>query len=160
MNDIADRDAVRARDGHRGQRGLGGQHDDRRPKKFPHYAGRAGVNVQLDKSQTVWPIRPTPAVNRGYRKGFLREDGSLKEFTAACGPCVYRGGLFPDDCDGDVFVCEPAARRWAAIRHSILRCRYTLTFEPRGDWIRDRWLTWPPCYQPSIQTILAPCIRR
>lgn len=79
------------------------------PNRNPHYAGQSGVNVQLDKDQTVWPIRPTPAVNRGYRKGFLRADGSLKEFTAACGPCVYRGGIFPPDCDGDVFVCEPSA---------------------------------------------------
>ena len=79
------------------------------PNRNPHHAGQAGVNVQLDKDQSVWPVRPTPAVNRGYRKGFLRADGSLKEFTAACGPCVYRGGIFPPDCDGDVFVCEPSA---------------------------------------------------
>jgi putative membrane-bound dehydrogenase-like protein len=79
------------------------------PSRNPHYTGQSGVNFQLDKDQTVWPIRPTPAVNRGYRTGFLREDGSLKEFTAACAPCVYRGGVFPQDCDGDVFVCEPSA---------------------------------------------------
>lgn len=79
------------------------------PTRNPHYAGQNGVNQQLDKDQTCWPVRPTPAVNRGYRKGFLRADGSLKEFTAACGPCVYRGGAFPDDCAGDVFVCEPSA---------------------------------------------------
>ncbi|HZN67573.1 MAG TPA: PVC-type heme-binding CxxCH protein [Tepidisphaeraceae bacterium] len=79
------------------------------PARNPHHPGKEGVNVQLDKDQTVWPVRPTPAVNRGYRPGFLRPDGSLKEFTAACGPCVYRGGVFPADCDGDVFVCEPSA---------------------------------------------------
>ena len=79
------------------------------PGRNPHQSGQSGVNHQLDKDQTVYPIRPTPAVNRGYRKGFLRPDGSLKEFTAACGPCVYRGGIFPDDCDGDAWVCEPSA---------------------------------------------------
>ena len=79
------------------------------PGRNPNHSGQGGVNVQLDRDQSVWPIRPTPAVNRGYRKGFLRPDGSLKEFTAACGPCVYRGGIFPNDCDGDVFVCEPSA---------------------------------------------------
>jgi putative membrane-bound dehydrogenase-like protein len=79
------------------------------PNRNPHYTGTSGVNVQLDRDQNVWPLRPTPAVNRGYRQGFLRPDGTLKEFTAACGPCVYRGGIFPDDCDGDVFVCEPSA---------------------------------------------------
>jgi mono/diheme cytochrome c family protein len=75
----------------------------------PHYPGKTGVNVQVDRDQSVWPIRPTPAVNRGYRPGFLRPDGSLKEFTAACGPCVYRGAAFPIEFDGDVFVCEPSA---------------------------------------------------
>ena len=87
------------------------------PGRNPHYAGQFGVNYQIDKDQTVWPVRPTPAVNRGYRKGFLREDGSLKEFTAACAPCVYRGGALPG-CDGDVFVCEPSA-------HLVRRAKVT-----------------------------------
>ena len=31
---------------------------------------------------TVWPIRPTPGVNRGYQDGVLRPDGTLAAFTA------------------------------------------------------------------------------
>ena len=87
------------------------------PRRNPHYSGTAGVNFQLDKDQNVWPALANPAVNRGYRKGFLRPDGRLKEFTAACGPCVYRGGIFPQEFEGNVFVCEPSAEM---IRRSVI----------------------------------------
>lgn len=74
----------------------------------PNLRTPAGLNAQPDKSQTCWPARITPGVNRGYRKGTLRDDGTLSGFTAVCGAGVYRGDLFPDWV-GDVFVCEPSA---------------------------------------------------
>ncbi len=77
-------------------------------KRNPHYANPTGVNVQIAADQSVWPIRVTPGVNRGYRKGFLR-DGKLKKFTAACAPLIYRGDRFPAEFKGSAFVCEPAA---------------------------------------------------
>ena len=68
----------------------------------PHYAVRnpafsefAGVNMEVAKDQRVWPIRPTPGVNRGYRQDFLRSDGTLAEFTAAAASVIYRGNNFP-----------------------------------------------------------------
>ena len=80
-----------------------------------HYTGRnpnhprcEGVNVQVYSDQLVWPTRVNPGVNRGYRDGILRENYRLKEFTAACAPCIYRGGLFPAEFDGNAFICEPA----------------------------------------------------
>ena len=73
-----------------------------------HYRNPAGVNVQLYEDKAVWPIRVNPGVNRGYRPGQLRSDGTLATFTAACAPLVYRGDNFPRDYDGNVFVCEPA----------------------------------------------------
>jgi len=82
----------------------------------PHLRKPAGLNVQLYEDKTVWPIRVNPGVNRGYRKGQLRPDGTLATFTAACAPLVYRGDNFPADHVGDVFVCEPSAnlvRRFA-----------------------------------------------
>jgi putative membrane-bound dehydrogenase-like protein len=66
----------------------------------------AGTNVNAAENQFVWTGRVNPGINRGYRPEMLRE-GRLKEFTAACAPWVYRGGLLPG-CDGDVFVAEPA----------------------------------------------------
>jgi mono/diheme cytochrome c family protein/glucose/arabinose dehydrogenase len=57
---------------------------------------------------TVWPIRPTRGVNRGYQNGILRPDGRLAAFTAACAPTVYRGDRLPAELYGNVFVAEPA----------------------------------------------------
>ncbi|MCI0538848.1 MAG: c-type cytochrome [Verrucomicrobiales bacterium] len=76
----------------------------------------AGSNVQIASDQSVWPIRVTPGVNRGYQKDFLR-DGKLVEFTAACGPVIYRGDNFPAEFRGNAFVAEPAAN---LVRRNIL----------------------------------------
>ena len=93
----------------------------------PNYRKPVGANVQLYEDKTVWPVRVNPGVNRGYRKGQLRPDGTLATFTAACAPLVYRGDNFPADCVGDVFVCEPAGnliRRFAISERGIeLRAR-------------------------------------
>ncbi|HZZ45169.1 MAG TPA: HEAT repeat domain-containing protein [Tepidisphaeraceae bacterium] len=88
----------------------------------PQYANRnpyyrsGGANVQLAKDQTVWPSHDT-AENRGYSKNFLRPDGTLREFTAACAPVVYRGDLFPKGFEGNVFLCEPSAN---VVRRNVL----------------------------------------
>lgn len=66
----------------------------------------AGFNERIVKSNRVYPIRPTPGVNRGYMKGVLDDSLRLVNFTAACGPMVYRGGLFEEN---NVFVPEPSA---------------------------------------------------
>ncbi|MET0534893.1 MAG: c-type cytochrome [Steroidobacter sp.] len=67
-----------------------------------------GVNVQLARADeiSVWPGRITTGVNRGYR--ILREDGTLPVLTAASGPVIYRGSLFPKSFHGNAFICEPA----------------------------------------------------
>jgi len=57
---------------------------------------------------TVWPVRPTRGVNRGYQDGILRADGTLAAFTSACAPTVYRGDRLPSELYGNVFVAEPA----------------------------------------------------
>ncbi len=57
---------------------------------------------------TVWPVRPTRGVNRGYQTGVLRADGSLAAFTAVSSPVVYRGDRLPAELYGNVFVAEPA----------------------------------------------------
>jgi mono/diheme cytochrome c family protein len=72
-------------------------------------------NWRVVPERTVWPIRVTPGVNRGYQPGRL-VDGVLAIHTAVCAPHVYRGGLLP--YDGDVFVCEPAGN---LVRRFVLR---------------------------------------
>ncbi len=74
----------------------------------PNYRAPLGYNFQVMKDQSVWPVRVNPGVNRGYRKGQLRADGTLATFTAACGPTIYRGDNFPAEFRGNAFVCEPA----------------------------------------------------
>lgn len=76
-----------------------------------------GVYYQADANQEVWPIRPTPGVNRGYQEDTLRPNGALKKFTATGGPVIYRGDNFPAEYYGNYFTPEPAAH---LIRRAIL----------------------------------------
>lgn len=73
-----------------------------------HLPNARGANVQMARADeiSVWPGRVTTGVNRGYR--ILREDGTLPVLTAASGPVIYRGSLFPRSFYGDAFICEPA----------------------------------------------------
>jgi len=82
----------------------------------PNFKNPPGINDQIAKSQKVFPGRVTPGVNRGYRKGMLR-DGKLIEFTAAAGPLVYRGDLLPEEFRGNAFVPETSAN---LIKRNIL----------------------------------------
>lgn len=67
-----------------------------------------GIDAGLTLDRRIYPIRPTPAVNRGYIPGTLDPGGKLLEFTAACSPLVYRGVTLPAEFRGNAFVCEPA----------------------------------------------------
>ena len=69
--------------------------------------GLRGTNVRINPDQSVWPGRITLGVNRGYRSNTLRSDGTLARFTGACGTLIYRGSNFPNEYEGDGFVCEP-----------------------------------------------------
>jgi glucose/arabinose dehydrogenase/mono/diheme cytochrome c family protein len=73
-----------------------------------NFSKPAGIDVQPHKDQSVWPGRVNYGVNRGYKDNQLRPDGTLATVTAACGPMVYRGDLFPEEFRGNVFVCEPS----------------------------------------------------
>jgi putative heme-binding domain-containing protein len=63
----------------------------------PPLRGRAaytGLNVNLGAdAHEVFPIRVTPGITLGGTE--LREDGTLKTFTIACGPTIFRGEMFP-----------------------------------------------------------------
>lgn len=78
-------------------------------QRNPNLRQPFGLNAQLAASQRVWPGRVTPGVNRGYQPNTLTPEGKLSQFTAACGPLVYRGDQFPEEFRGDVFLCEPSA---------------------------------------------------
>ena len=86
-------------------------------QRNPHYQGAVGLNVDPIHDESTYPARVTPGVNRGYRDGTLRADGTLAKFTAACAPLIYRGDNFPTDFYGNAFVCEPSAN---LIKRNIL----------------------------------------
>jgi mono/diheme cytochrome c family protein/glucose/arabinose dehydrogenase len=73
-----------------------------------HSRMSTSVNLDLTKEQTTWPVRPTPGVNRGYRPGVLRPDGTIVETNSACAPVVHRGDALTPDCRGNIFVCDPS----------------------------------------------------
>ncbi len=68
----------------------------------------SGIDHGLTIDRRVYPIRPNPAVNRGYIAGTLDEQQRLIEFTAACAPLVFRGQGLPATYYGNAFVCEPS----------------------------------------------------
>jgi glucose/arabinose dehydrogenase/mono/diheme cytochrome c family protein len=75
-------------------------------KRNPNF-NAAGTNVALAPATLkVWPGRVTPGINRGYKT--LDAEGKMYAVTAACGPVIYRGALFPAEFHGDAFIAEPA----------------------------------------------------
>jgi mono/diheme cytochrome c family protein len=70
------------------------------------YESLRGANNEVN---VVWPVHPTPGVNRGYQDGVLRRDGRLATYTAVSSPTVYRGDRLPSELRGNVFVVDPAA---------------------------------------------------
>lgn len=74
----------------------------------PDFEQEAGINVEIAQYQDVFPIRPTPGINRGYKEEMLDEEEKLLRFTAACSPLIYRGDQYPAEFQGNAFVCEPA----------------------------------------------------
>lgn len=73
-----------------------------------NHAISSGIDHGVATNRKVYPIRPTPAVNRGYIPGVLDAKGGLQEFTSACSPLILRSDIFPKEFMGNAFVCEPA----------------------------------------------------
>jgi mono/diheme cytochrome c family protein len=81
-----------------------------------YFVPKEGVDETLTTDQRVYPLH-SASVNRGYEEGVLNKDSVLVDVTAACGPLVYRGGMFTSDYDQNVFVCVPEAN---LIKRNIL----------------------------------------
>jgi mono/diheme cytochrome c family protein len=74
------------------------------------------LNASLVEDRTLFPVRVTPLVTLGASD--LRPDGTLKQFTAASAPFIYRGALFPADVRGDAFIADPVGN---LVSHQRLR---------------------------------------
>ncbi|MRG44897.1 c-type cytochrome [Chitinophaga sp. SYP-B3965] len=83
----------------------------------PHQRNVKGYDENIVPDNNVYPARPTPGVNRGYMKKVLDDSLRLRQFTAACGPVIYRGGLYGNAYEGNAFVAEPSAN---LIKRNIL----------------------------------------
>jgi mono/diheme cytochrome c family protein/glucose/arabinose dehydrogenase len=58
------------------------------------------------EASTIWPIRATRGVNRGYRDQFFRPDDSSVTIQGVGTPVVYRGDRLPKDLYGDAFITD------------------------------------------------------
>lgn len=85
-----------------------------------HQRGVAGFVEKIVADNKVYPIRPTPGVNRGYMERVLDDSLKLVNFTAAASPLVYRGGVFGEAYASNVFVAEPAGN---LIKRNVLQER-------------------------------------
>ncbi len=66
-----------------------------------------GMNYDVGGSaREVFPIRVTPGITLGGNE--LRDDGTLRTFTIACGPSIYRGDQFPEQYRGASIIPEAA----------------------------------------------------
>ena len=83
----------------------------------PNQKGVSGYNERPVPNNRVYPARPTPGVNRGYMPGTLDDSLRLMNFTAACGPLIYRGSIFGKAYAFNAFVPEPSAN---LIKRNIL----------------------------------------
>jgi mono/diheme cytochrome c family protein len=88
----------------------------------PHYSARNPTSpitiadTRIARDQKVFPAHAA-TVNRGYREGFLKPDGRLDAFTAACAPHIYRATLLGEGFYGNAFVCEATSN---LVRRAII----------------------------------------
>lgn len=95
----------------------------------PYLKPKEGINKLLTENQRLYPLHAT-TVNRGYSKGILDKDSLLLNFTASCGPLIYRGDQFPEEYNQNAFACEPQAN---------LVKRDILTFEDTKTTAKQAW---------------------
>jgi mono/diheme cytochrome c family protein len=68
---------------------------------------RGLYDILVDQSKSsVWPVRPTLGVNRGYRPEVSRPDGSAYYYQGVSSPMIFRGDNLPKDIQGDAFVVD------------------------------------------------------
>ena len=70
---------------------------------------RGLYELLIDQAEaTVFPVRPTRGVNRGYRDPgpLFRADGSSTVIQGAGTPTIYRGDRYPRDLWGNAFITD------------------------------------------------------
>ncbi len=68
---------------------------------------RGLYEILIERNETaIWPVRPTPGLQRAYRKGFLRPDGTATTYASSADPLIFRGDRLPEEVQGDAFVSD------------------------------------------------------
>lgn len=76
--------------------------------RHPKFDLTKGVDESIAPYEPLWPAHVT-GVNRGYRVGVVtRKDGTLRQYTAATSPLIYRGDNFDSSYRENAFTPEPA----------------------------------------------------
>ncbi len=71
---------------------------------------RGLYDILIERTETaIWPVRPTPGLQRAYREGMLREDGTATTYASSADPYIFRGDRLPKEVQGGAFVadCRP-----------------------------------------------------
>ena len=74
----------------------------------PNVARTRGLyDVLIERDEAfIWPVRPTPGLQRAYRKGTLREDGTAITYASSADPWIFRGDRLPKEVQGNAFVAD------------------------------------------------------
>lgn len=68
---------------------------------------RGLYEILIERNETaIWPVRPTPGLQRAYRKGFLRPDGTATTYASSADPYIFRGDRLPKEVQGNAFVAD------------------------------------------------------
>lgn len=63
-------------------------------------------NLIDQEAAQIWPARPTPGLNRGYRVDTLRPDGSASYYGGVSSPMIYRGDRLPEELHEQALVVD------------------------------------------------------
>ncbi len=63
-------------------------------------------NLVDQEKSAIWPARPTPGLNRGYRVDIRRPAGSSSYYGGVSSPMIYRGDRLPTELRGQALVVD------------------------------------------------------
>lgn len=74
----------------------------------PNLARTRGLyEVLAERNETtIWPVRPTPGLQRAYREEMLRPDGTARTYASSADPLINRGYRLPKELYGNAFVAD------------------------------------------------------
>jgi mono/diheme cytochrome c family protein len=74
----------------------------------PNLARTRGLyDVLAERNETqIWPVRPTPGLQRAYREEMLRPDGTARTYASSADPWIFRGDRLPKELYGNAFIAD------------------------------------------------------